>query len=106
MSRTYRKRQESFNTRMKEGYYDVDLCVYGYRWGVLKRIPWTKARCKAEYLYGENWQHNTPQWYRNQVNRVRRAVDKRELYKEVNREDYVGNYDPWNCKSDNAWGYW
>lgn len=47
-----------------------------------------------------------PKSYRKDVNRARTAKDKRELYKEVNQVDYIGNYSKWNCKDADPWWFW
>lgn len=109
MSRTYRKRRESFEARLKSGWYDWDMGLNGHLSSWRSGRNWTVKRCKAEYLYGENYQHSLPRDFRNSVNRQRRARDKQELHREINARvigDYVGNYDPWNCKTSNSWGYW
>ena len=101
MSRTYRKHSISFQWMLDNDWY------FG-SWKQEQEYSVRKKR--AIYRQRENkggrWDMTLPHDFRNDVNRQRRAVDKRELYKEVHKEDYVGNYDPWNCKTSNSWGYW
>ena len=101
MSRTYRKRQETFECY----YYTYDTTSWWY----LRYTEKEKEHMKARYNGDSSkyrFNNSLPRWFRNDVNRKRRAVDRREMYKEVHRAEYIGNYDPWNCKTSNAWGYW
>jgi hypothetical protein len=102
MSRTYRKHAESF-----EAYYAtwIDEIAAG-----------TAHDWQIEYIEKEKYRYNTrsgryydftlPKWFRNQVNRKRRARDRQELWKAVNIHDYEEQCSKWNCKDSDAWGYW
>lgn len=111
MSRTYRTRKSSFEvTNCMYLNHDVRYSRPGRCWWWF--TPYTKEEIKRERgkhtcdgISHWDW-HTLPQEYRNMINRQRRAVDKRELHRELNRDEYVGNYDPWNCKTSNQWGYW
>ena len=98
MSRTYRKTQESFDSYWKDD----------YEW-YIRAFGTTEKRERAKWKYNptRGYQYWTlPKWFRNDVNRSRRARDRQEIYKETTQIDYEGLYDPWNCKTSNAWGYW
>jgi len=98
MSRTYRKTWETFDQYWKGHYH----------W-YLKATSTTLEREKAKWKYNprRGYQYWTlPQWFRNDVNKSRRARDRQEIYREIMLEEYEGMYDPWNCKTANQWGYW
>lgn len=93
MSRTYRKRQEPFN----EEFYSW--------WAEYKKVP--LKNIKSKYNRDCWWdQTSLPKWFRNQVNRQRRAEDRQTLYRAVNHENDPQLFCEWNCKSANHWGYW
>ena len=48
---------------------------------------------------------NPPKYFRTMINRSRRAKDHRELWKEVNMEDYIGEYSFWSGKDNDSGGY-
>ena len=50
--------------------------------------------------------YSTPKNWRKSVVKTRRAVDRMEISKVLKDLDYVPNMSSWNCKDDNAWGYW
>lgn len=99
MSRTYRKRIESFEYHYSYFLKDPEFC---------KRWKWDEQRERAKYkTKTQKWYaYNLPKEFRNSVNRKRRAKDRQELWKEVNISDHEGLYSKWNCKDNNAWGYW
>jgi len=104
MSRTTRKRKFSFYNEYEwwfkpnlwdlyywDDEYDSELIRY-------RDLYYTES-------YG-SYSGSPDKPFRKAVNNVRRNHDKRELYKELNLKDYEGLYDPWNCKTANAWWYW
>ena len=98
MSRTYRKSEETFDS-----YWKGDFSWY------LRFCNTTEERERAKWVYNpqRNYQHWTlPKWFRNQVNRSRRARDRQELHRAVTLVDYDAQCDPWNCKTANSWGYY
>ena len=108
MSRTYRKHKESF-----ESYYFDWLNGNRFnRLGYFHDDEWYEDYlAKERYRYktdngGKWYDRQLPRWYRNQVNRKRRAKDKRELFKAVNWIDYDEQCSDWNCKDNDHWGYW
>ena len=102
MSRTYRKRRETF-----EEYFKYRLQP-DYFW---IQYPWTKeeeAQQRAAY-YGVTckwYTYSLPKNFRNSVNRKRRAKDRQSLYDALNKEDDPQLFSAWNCKDNNAWDYW
>lgn len=97
MSRTIRKRAESFRQYYK--YWFVNNF-----WADEDDIIRTRYRY---YTRTDRWySHSLPQDFRNDVNRVRRRKDKREIWKAVNVIGYEEQCSMWNCKDNNAWGYW
>ena len=95
MSRTFRKRPQSFND------YYHHLLDSATHEDFLKKEQY-RYRTKTEKFYT----YNLPRFYRNMVNRKRRAHDRTELFRELNHFEYIGAYSKWNCKDSNAWGYW
>lgn len=94
MSRTTRKRRYPFEYMMGvtlEG--ETNLKVIG--------------RLKAYWMNHRDYGYSLPKGFRNDVNKSRRRKDNRVLYKEINmiphKEEW---YSEWNCKDNNAWGYW
>lgn len=103
MSRTYRKRQESFEKYYGEGLSFNNSVPLIETWDKKER-----QRQKAIY-YTEtnNWYSgNLPKDYRKTVNKKRRARDKQAIFDFVNRGNEDACFDPWNCKTNNTWGYW
>ena len=100
MSRTTRNREESF-----ESYYRVFL---ENGWWDKYYGEGTLARKRAQYYSRtEKWHSRTlPRFFRNSVNRKRRRHDRHEIWKAVNLNDYPEQCSHWNCKDNNAWGYW
>lgn len=96
MSRTYRKRQESF-----EKHYEVYIRM---NWVTGREVQVLRYRYYTQTCKWHSWK--LPQWYRNRVNRNRRRHDKREVWRELNRPDYENLCSSWNCKDCNSWGYW
>lgn len=96
MSRTTRKRKVSF-----EEYYR-----YYFSWFIIDEDE--RIRRRVEYYTSSNkwFSHSLPKEFRNSVNRTRRRKDKREIWKAVNINDYEEQCSRWNCKDNNAWGYW
>lgn len=99
MSRTYRKRPESF-----EAYYKWLLAnpETAERWGWDVKRERAKYKTKTMKWYA----YNLPKDFRNMINRKRRAYDRQELWKEVNISEHEGQYSKWNCKDNRAWDYW
>ena len=100
MSRTYRKRKESFESANK---YCLEY------WAENKNNNKRIEQEKAKYFSSKTnkwYTHSLPKWFRNSVNRNRRRYDKREIYKSINFEDYPEQCSKWNCKDNNSWGYW
>lgn len=96
MSRTYRKRRESF-----ESHYAISL---GEGWFKDYEIPQHKARY---YSKTEKWySYSVPRWHRNSVNKLRRRYDKHEIWKALNQEDYPEQCSRWNCKDARHRNYW
>jgi len=115
MSRTYRKHAESFEAShrwlIEEIYSGLARWYTPNKYLTKKEIENSKRELEVyRYKYktqtAKYYDYGLPRDFRNLVNRKRRAVDKRELYKEVTFNDYIGNYDLWNCTSSNAWGFW
>ena len=98
MSRTYRKTEETFDSYWKGDFY----------WYIrITHSTEKRERAKWKYNPQRGYQHWTlPKDFRNSVNRSRRSRDRQEIHKEVNIINYEGLYDPWNCKTSNAWGYY
>ena len=102
MSRTHRKRRETF-----EEYFKYRLQP-DYFWA---RYTWSEveiAQRKAAYYSETNhwYTHSLPHYFRNSVNRSRRAKDRQSLYDALNKENDPQLFSAWNCKDNNAWGYW
>jgi hypothetical protein len=104
MSRTYRKRFESFEQHYKElldddSFREHQMKKYGNKW---------KERMKAHY-YGktEKWHYyNLPKHFRKFVNRSRRRADAQKEHIIKQQEPDSVLFDTWNCKTSNSWGYW
>jgi len=97
MSRTIRKRKETFESYYQY-YFDNNF------WGdetdkVILRVRYYTSSCKW-------YSHCLPKEFRNSVNRTRRRKDKREVFKAINLDGYEEQCSMWNCKDNNAWGYW
>lgn len=100
MSRTVRKRQQTF-----ESYYHVFLEEDGW-WANDMGVNVEQKRARY-YSKTEKWySFGMPRWFRNRVNRDRRRHDKREIWKAVNKHEYEELCSSWNCKDNNSWGYW
>ena len=105
MSKTYRKRKESYAESQTWEY--AGWKRHGYSW-----VPMTEHEIKADksryYQDCATWYgySTLPKWYRNTVTRKRRSVDRIETYRELTFDEYSPNYDMWNCTSSEAWGYW
>jgi hypothetical protein len=103
MSRTFRKRITSFENYYKNTFYGLSLEEY-----IEKYHKDTLPRAKAKY--GSKtckwYTFGLPRWFRNMVNRKRRAKDRQEIWKEVNIENYEEQCSKWNCADNNNWGYW
>ncbi len=97
MSRTYRKQKEPFSS-----YYRYAINSDRYDEEYLKTEKWryTADRGVKYYSYG------LPKFFRNMVNRKRRARDRQELYKAVKHFEYEEQCSKWNCKDADHWGYW
>lgn len=98
MSRTYRKRPEKF-----ESYYSYCLGPDGWI-----KDDKEKAQLRAKYRHKtcKYFAYNLPKFFRNSVNKSRRRHDKREIWRALNWHDYAEQCSSWNCKDNNAWGYW
>ena len=94
MSRTYRKRVETYESYWK------NMVAYGFH-TYNKR---EKAKYYSDAYDRRYFRETLPREFRNSVNKQRRARDRQALYREVN--GFVGNFSKWNCKDNNAWGYW
>lgn len=109
MSRTYRKHAESFEEYYK--FWLLDNPRYSFGFLINNEDDWVKDYLKTErYKYktksSKHYNYNLPKFYRNMVNRSRRTKDKQELWKAVNLIDHEEQCSKWNCKDNNAWGYW
>jgi len=97
MSRTYRKRAETFE-QYYSYWFDAGL------WDDETELNERRYRYKTR---SDKWfSYNLPKGFRNSVNRKRRRVDRHEIYKAINFEDYPEQCSMYNCKDNNAWGYW
>ncbi len=110
MSRTYRKRAESFEEYYKFWLAEQDAIHLSGRTLFTSDI-WVLAYLKKErYKYkGHTKKYygwGLPKYFRNSVNRSRRSRDKHEIWKAVNLLDYPEQCSKWNCKDNNDWGYW
>lgn len=106
MSRTYRKRVESFRQYYKNWTFNEDgtLSITWKTFYTEEEVKKLKYQYKTKTC--KHYTFNLPKFFRNMVNRKRRAYDKQELWKELNLEEYEGLYSSWNCKDNNAWSYW
>ncbi len=119
MSRTFRKRSESFFAYYgsRNTIWDKEnkvRCKPEHHWEFRfpnKKNPW-ESYVKDEVLYysdnyGQGYfRRKFPKYYRNMINRKRRGRDKHELWKEVNLDCYDGLYSSWNCKDSNPSWFW
>jgi hypothetical protein len=100
MSKTIRKRRETF-----EHYYRNFLRPGGY-WEDHTDVSIARQRARY-YSHTEKWYtYSLPKEFRNSINRIRRAHDRREIFKELNINGYEEQCSKWNCKDSRAWGYW
>ncbi len=102
MSRTYRKRAHPATLNWHDMYsYWKDNKVWPSDIPTKKDISMHRSDSNKDHYCG-----SLPQWFRNSVNRTRRRKDAREIYKAVNLFEYEEQCSRWNCKDNNAWGYW
>lgn len=97
MSRTYRKRTETF-----EQYYSH---WFANDWFGDEKDE-MQMRAKYYNTTDKWYSHSLPKYFRKDVNRKRRKIDRHEIYKAINFDDYPEQCSRWNCKDNNAWGYW
>jgi len=102
MSRTYRKRRETFNEYYRDWIDGIenDLAL---EWQV-KYITKEKYRYNTRTV--KHYDFGLPKSFRNMINRQRRAKDKQEIWKAINLHDYPEQCSKWNCKDANHWEYW
>jgi hypothetical protein len=105
MSRTIRKRAESFITFYGWEYNQWDLenklkKDNPYCWGRRQYVDpeWESYEVDEAKYYTDNYgrgyfRRSLPKAYRKWVNKLRRKHDKRELRKEVTFNDYDGQYN-------------
>ncbi len=106
MSRTRYKRKETFKQYWSNWRFDEEggaTSSYGYYFTPEEML---RNWVKHHYRSAKYFDYKLPRHFRNYVNRRRRANDRQELWRELNNEDYAGNYSKWNCKDANHWGYW
>lgn len=111
MSRTYRKDRNSF-----EMLYDWDIqeaetgyCHWHHKFLTdkeLEKVRIDLKRLKVKVSTDNKWQTSLPHWFRNDVNRTRRARDRQEIWKTLNLANHEEQCSKWNCRDNNAWGYW
>jgi len=109
MSRTFRKRSQSYEEYYK--FWLLDTPRYSFGYPIHKTEDWIK-----EYLREERYKYKTksvkyydfglPKFYRKMVNKNRRRKDRHEVWKALNFNDYPEQCCKWNCKTSEAWGYW
>ena len=81
MSRTTRKRAESFEARYNHILNNLWLWNWTEEDIIRHRVSY--------YTSSDKWySYNLPKYFRNSVNRTRRRKDKREIWKSVNFYDY------------------
>jgi len=97
MSRTTRKRKYPATG---DWIVDVNWIV-----GDFRDDPPTKKDIAIHHS-DNGWSYSLPHYFRNEVNRIRRRKDKREIYKAITLFEYEEQCSRWNCKDNNAWGYW
>lgn len=130
MSRTKRKRPESFLNKVPYKQYQIDNERIEFTvdyWGefcssfiyldkgyikpedCLKEInpdnsvvSWYESDCGGCFI---NKQSKTKD-YRKYINKKRRTLDKKELRKELDYPWYDGLYSKWNAKDSNSILYW
>lgn len=91
MSRTTRKRPHSFEHDMvwlDDTYSKKELGQLKAQWMNRKYYGWSMSKD-----------------FRNYINRIRRKHDRNVLYKMINHEFYKEDFSKWNCKDNNAYGY-
>ena len=69
-------------------------------------LNYAKWRYKTKKHTCHRHSHRFPKSYRKFVNSTRKTVDKRELYKELNYDEYSPVYSKWNCKDSDPWWFW
>lgn len=102
MSRTYRKRMESFES------------FYGFSFGGHYQSSLESWDEKEKQIMKARYQTKTDKWltgnlpksHRNLYNRKRRAKDSQALHKYIRNGDEDVLFDPWNCKTSHSWDYW
>lgn len=111
MSRTHRK---SGYTRYYEFSWwteqlDSNICSWTYDLLSEKQREELNLELRRNMWRGNTdnkWKSSLPRWFRNMVNRNRRAKDRQELWKSLNLEEHEEQCSKWNCKDSNSWGYW
>lgn len=122
MSRSYGKPVHPFHLMFMDELEELKRDIYSVHWNWnyfnnFNRIPsrhfenWNdvkdiKWRYYAKKHTCHRHSHRFPKDYRKLINKERRNLDKRELYKEVNFKEYDGKYSKWNCKDSDPWWYW
>lgn len=114
MSRTKRKHKYSlnhFHGKRVVTHHEFFIRNYFLKsWMVGNESEPTFEESKREYeseTKGGNWiDHTVPKSHRKIYNKKRRRKDKREIWREINLEDYEGQCSDWNCKDAHVWDFW
>jgi len=107
MSRSYGKPRLPFHIYFRDFIREVETdtlldCYKDWVHGVLNK----KYKYTRKNKSGRGYSERFPKSYRKQINNIRRNKDKVELFKELNLDEYTGNYSKWNCKDADPWWYW
>lgn len=111
MSRTYRK--SGYTAYYENSWYidQIESGIDNYTARLLseKELTDLNIQLRRNMWRGRTdnkWRSSLPHYFRNMVNKSRRARDRQELWKAINLKDHEEQCSKWNCKDNNAWGYW